>query len=625
MRIISLNVVAFGKLKDVQINFQNGLNVLQNVNGFGKTTVASFIRAMLYGFTYRHSGGATDASHFQPWGSSERFGGSMTVAHDGEIYRIERFFGATARAEKCRVTNEKTGKEMAWQVPGETLLGLTAESYDRSAYFPQEAVELSSNDNFEKRLANLVENGAEDFEKVQNRLRDYKKNLRYERGVGGRIADLQKQQSDLEHSLQEIKEAKRRKTQIESSLQQLASKQAELQRMQRENRSESERLQRRLAQAVPSEEEISARARLQQVEENLGRIPAQFEADLSRCDNLYREISAVPPFRTEQTIRKRWWLAGLAAAFAVIGVLMIVLGVVGVVPVAVGATVGTAAIVLSVVSCFFVVSKQTRQVSLEKERSGLLDEYFSIASRYVYVEDANPESVRRALWDLNSRYQGDLQLRETLKKIIRPQVDLSQLRQSVDACAAAEQQLSQMGNNLLSEEVSLREEAKRLNVDTVQIEDKLLDVKAQLAQAEYRYKVAELTLKLLEKAKDSLSGSYLPRLCHRTTELLQEISSMSLEAAVDNKFVVNLRERGVTKPMSEFSRGIREITLLCFRIALSELLYDGAIPFLIVDDAFVNYDEYNFVRATELLKKLSAHTQIIYFTCHNRTGKLLNK
>ena len=128
----------------------------------------------------------------------------------------------------------------------------------------------------------------------------------------------------------------------------------------------------------------------------------------------------------------------------------------------------------------------------------------------------------------------------------------------------------------------------------------------------------------MEQAKDNLSSSYLPRLCARCSQLLQEITQRQLSVVVDRNFTVSIREQGQTKPISEFSRGIREITLLCFRIALSELLYDGAIPFVIIDDAFVNFDEDNFARATLLLKNLSAHAQVIYFTCHNRMGKLLN-
>lgn len=624
MRILSVNVVAFGKLKNVGIKFQNSLNVLRNVNGFGKTTMASFIRAMLYGFTYSRSGGATDASHFQPWGSSERFGGSLTVEHNGEIYRIERFFGATARLESCSVTNEKTGKAEFWQMePGEYLLGLTADSYDRSTYFPQEAVALGSNGNLEARLANLVQNSAEDYEKIQDRLRGYKKNLRYEKGVGGEIAKLEQAKAQAERELAEINADKRRKAQIDVRLQQIADERGELQRKRQSNADEKEQLQRGIAQSAPSEEENGAREQLRQLQKNLSRIPSQFEEDLSRCDSLYGKISSTPEFRTEKVASKRKWLVWVAAALFVLGVVMAALGATEVLPLAAGVSVGVVAVVAAAVSCFFVRTVKTQQVSLAAERNGLLEEYFAIAGKYIYVEGNDLEKARRELWNMNTRRLGDLQLCETLKNLVKPQVDVSQLQQKLQACDVEAKHLTAQSDNLLSEKVSLEGEIQRLRLNSAETEDKILYLSRQITEAEYRYKVADVVLQTLAAAKEKLSGSYLPRLCKRTTELLHRVSACDLEVVADRNFAISLREKGVTKPMSEFSRGIREITSLCFRVALSELLYDGAIPFLIVDDAFVNFDESNFERATELLYELSKQAQIIYFTCHDRAGKLL--
>ena len=228
MKIVSLSVKSFGKLSNINLNFKSGLNVISNVNGFGKTTMASFIRAMLYGFTYTRTKGATDASHYAPWGSDEKFGGSMTVEHNGETYRIERYFGKVARAEMLTVTNAKTNKPLNVSTSlGEYFLGLTAESYDRSAYFPQEAVELSTNDNFESKLANLVQNNDVDYDKVQKQLRDYRRTLRLEKGNGGKIYELTTKQRQSRQALNDANIAERRAVEIDARL-----KQIELERQQ---------------------------------------------------------------------------------------------------------------------------------------------------------------------------------------------------------------------------------------------------------------------------------------------------------------------------------------------------------------------------------------------------------
>ena len=162
-----------------------------------------------------------------------------------------------------------------------------------------------------------------------------------------------------------------------------------------------------------------------------------------------------------------------------------------------------------------------------------------------------------------------------------------------------------------------------MSFDCISLQEQLLTTQEEIAVKQRQYDIAGVVSDLLVQAKDNLSSSYLPRLCARCEELLRQIMNNSYEVVIDREFNVKIRERGQTKSMSNFSRGTREITLLCFRMALSELLYDGEVPFVIIDDAFVNYDEDNFVRATNLLKKVAQRGQVIYFTCHKRTGNLL--
>lgn len=533
MKIVAIHIVAFGKLKNVNLQFKNGLNVLQNSNGFGKTTLASFIRAMLYGFTYTRAKGATDASHFAPWGSTEKFGGSMVVEHCGEIYRIERFFGATARQESAKFINEKTGKEVNIQVqPGEFLLGLTADSYDRSAYFPQEAVELSSNDNFEARLANLVQDGAEDYDKVQDRLRNYKKNLRYERGNGGKIYELTCEKQRLLQQQANAQAAERRSVEIERRLREIAGQKAKLERRYADY---NERL---------------VKPRLQQTTQVIEQSKQQQQPRV----NKFAVIAVV--------------------VLAIIGVLFVVLGVMQTLTktIALGIGVGAFALSVLVLILLFVrrAIKKRRLKDVADNQSGTVVSDGDTADKYL-------EDIQRCVQTISE---------------------------------------------LSTEEGRLIEERKNLVFDSVAIQDKILAVDQQRLLAQHQYEVADAVVKLLEQAKDNLSSSYLPRLCERSSQLLKEITQSNLSVVVDRNFTVSIREQGQTKPMGEFSRGIREIALLCFRVALSELLYDGAIPFVIIDDAFVNFDEQNFLRATTLLKKLATHAQVIYFTCHNRTGNL---
>ena len=628
MKIISIHAQSFGKLDNFSLTLKDGVNVIHDVNGFGKTTLASFIRAMLYGFTYKTVDGIKDSSRFAPWQGAARFGGSMVVEHEGVTYRIERFFGATASRETLSVTNDKTGKSLdlnGMQV-GEYFLGLTADSYDRSAYFPQEAVKLASNDNFDSRLANLIENGADEYDKIQEKLRAYKKNLRHEKGSGGLINDLEREKYALSQQQTTEKYAERRAQEIETQLKNIREEKQSLVKRRDEYEGKKQRLDRELAQVEPSPEQQRATTRLAELNEKLSRIPPEFDRDFATCDELAQRIENARSQPQQQQKRNKILLYA-GAALAVVGVIFLVFGIANILGIA-GYAIGAVCLALGVgsVVIHFVKGANTKQTgnALHDGLSELTNQYIKIARKYVYVNGEDIEAVKKQLWQAHKEYGEDLRERDVLQGVVRaPLSNVEKLQEEQKAISKVLNDIAERLNSLSMQVGSLTEERKNISFDCVAIEDKLLAVDERIARAEFDYKVADTVSQLLAEAKDNLSSSYLPKLTKRCAELLSGITQSAYEVEIDRTFNVRIREKGQTKEMNCYSRGIREITLLCFRIALSELLYDGAVPFIIIDDAFVNFDEKNFLHATELLKQLAEHAQVVYFTCHDRLGALL--
>lgn len=621
MKIISLNVQSFGKLKNVRLDFNDGVNVIQNVNGFGKTTMASFIRAMLYGLSSRTVGGTSDLKRFAPWGENGRFGGSIVLEQDGETYRVERFFGSTPRQETLTVVNVKTNKPVTLlPTVGEALLGLTADSFDRSAYYPQEAVELSANDNLEQRLANLVENGAEDYDKVQKNIRDYRRNLKLERGSGGEIYRLECRARELQTELSAAQNADRRNSAIERRLAEISAKQRELKRRQTEDNRRLDELRRKLAKAAPTEAEAETAAKARDLQAKLSRIPSEIEADRAELDGLAEKIRNV-----RDDVRPKIYpnarVLTVSVIFAVLGLAALVVG--AVLPQIVCIIAGAAALVAGVVGVIVAFKRKGAVTLPAGERDAYVSQYFAVCSKYFYVNDLDCNQAIKRFDEFYRDYIGDRRELDALKSTIKPAADISALEADIRSLENAVSSEGSAITALASEQGRLEEERKHLSFDCITPQENLTAVREEIAAANARYETAGIVAELLEQAKDNLSSSYLPRLCERCQQLLRRIMLNGCEVVIDREFNVKVRENGQTKNMSEFSRGTREIILLCFRIALSELLYDGAVPFVIVDDAFVNYDEANFLRATDVLRELSNNGQVIYFTCHNRLGNLL--
>ena len=69
MQLISYHIDNFGKISNENFNFQDGINPLIEKNGYGKSTIAAFIKAMLYGMesVKSNSKDFKERTHYAPF------------------------------------------------------------------------------------------------------------------------------------------------------------------------------------------------------------------------------------------------------------------------------------------------------------------------------------------------------------------------------------------------------------------------------------------------------------------------------------------------------------------------------------------------------------------------------
>ena len=69
MRLISCHVENFGKVSDFSFDFNPGVNNIVQDNGWGKSTLAAFIRVMFFGFDReeKRSELQNERKRFTPW------------------------------------------------------------------------------------------------------------------------------------------------------------------------------------------------------------------------------------------------------------------------------------------------------------------------------------------------------------------------------------------------------------------------------------------------------------------------------------------------------------------------------------------------------------------------------
>lgn len=194
MKLIGLYIENFGGLHQYKLDFGPGITALIQPNGFGKTTLAEFIRAMFYGFPRKSKTlEKSRRQKYTPWNGGS-FGGNLTFTHEDRCYRIERSFGANPKGDTFSVIDLETGKRTNrfTEEIGQELFGLDADSFERSTYLPQlqNSGELLTG-SLQAKLSDLVEDGSDaaNFDKAMAALKAERSALIPYRGSGGKTAE----------------------------------------------------------------------------------------------------------------------------------------------------------------------------------------------------------------------------------------------------------------------------------------------------------------------------------------------------------------------------------------------------------------------------------------------------
>ena len=94
MKINELKINSYGKLKDKNVNFSDGINIVYGENEKGKSTLLNCIVNMFYGTSKNKKGREiSDFDKFKPWDSDEFSGKISYTLDNNESFEVFREFG----------------------------------------------------------------------------------------------------------------------------------------------------------------------------------------------------------------------------------------------------------------------------------------------------------------------------------------------------------------------------------------------------------------------------------------------------------------------------------------------------------------------------------------------------
>ena len=209
MKLRTIYIKNFGKLKDFKLKLKPELNIICGNNESGKTTVMSFIKMMFYGTSCKSSDiGKNLRKKYAPWDGSP-MSGYIEFEASGQEYRLEREFGNSNISDVITIWNLTAGKAeppSCKYEPGERFMGMNASTFERSVFIGDITSVIhgtDKEDEITRKLMNYSSSAEESisYETVRKRLQKAHDELRSKGRKPGEIDTLTAELSDLTERL----------------------------------------------------------------------------------------------------------------------------------------------------------------------------------------------------------------------------------------------------------------------------------------------------------------------------------------------------------------------------------------------------------------------------------------
>ncbi|MDE7156755.1 MAG: AAA family ATPase, partial [Lachnospiraceae bacterium] len=223
MQILDIHIGSFGGIQNMKLSFEDGFQIIYGENGYGKSTIMSFIRLMLYGKNSKSRDlNQNLRKKYTPFNGS-KMNGSMRWEINGHSIRIDREFGKTQANDIIYVFNETTGTELpvpAGMEIGEYLLNMNEKIFEKVIFggSPDGDMGTAAGD-IMSGLVNMGTSGDEEIS-VSDILADLNtamENLKSKRGTSGSIPRISEEIARMNEEKSALSQRKKELEQIRRS------------------------------------------------------------------------------------------------------------------------------------------------------------------------------------------------------------------------------------------------------------------------------------------------------------------------------------------------------------------------------------------------------------------------
>ena len=231
---------AFGRLRNETLQLQDGLNIIEAPNETGKSTWCAFLTAMLYGINSRErdkAGFIAGKNRYAPWDGGSMSGRLECHADGADITLTRTTRRQTAPMADFQAVYTGTASSVEGLTGancGETLLGVSREVFERSAFIRQSGLAITQDAGLERRVASLISSGEEDtsYTEAYDALKKQLNRRRFNKSgqlpaLESELAEVQQQLAATVQLQQQLTNARERTQALESDVHALSDELAQ--------------------------------------------------------------------------------------------------------------------------------------------------------------------------------------------------------------------------------------------------------------------------------------------------------------------------------------------------------------------------------------------------------------
>lgn len=597
MKINNLKINGFGKLKDKEINLENGINVIYGKNEAGKSTLLKYITSMFYGLSKNKNGGTMPENEkYEPW-NTEEFSGKISYELDNgnkiEVYRDfkkknPKIFNENLEdiSKEFSIDKTKGNQFFVEQV------GLDEEIFTTSIITKQAEVKLNEKEQntLIQKISNILGTG-EDTTSYSTMVNKLKKKLNDEVGtsntkerpiniVENRIYDLSNQKTELEEYSSYKFEIDERIANISENIE--------------KNKKELDSL--RIAN--------TQKEKLKETENRMkinNEMIDSFDKDIQTLKEEHKKIDRNVNEKSTSKIK-----------IIIFIILAIITCLVEIFVPNIIAKIAIAVILIVYLSYFMISYRNKNELKKEVKRGQRqIDEKIKILEQ-------NKEKQQVDLNKLNEQYRENI---EEIKSISNVN-DLDNILDKIDIKQRKINEETLKLHTLKIDNDNIIPKLEKL----VNIEEELENLKEEKIDLEQKRENIKRTIEYLEIAYNKMKEQITPKFTEELSKVMEKISNgkyKNVRINTNGEIIVE-QANGEYINAENLSIGTIDQLYLSLRIATIKEITQENMP-IILDEAFAYYDNERLKNILKYLSQEYNNKQVIVFTCTNREIECLDK